>query len=128
MRILFIYSLYEIETLLKPLRSQEQIQFGISYISAVLKEHGHQTKLVVLSRTSGIKKNRKILCDYIEHFQPRLICFTAVSSEYEFIKNTVKYLKNHYNNIYFLIGGVHVTLNPEGVLEDGFDALCISEG
>jgi radical SAM superfamily enzyme YgiQ (UPF0313 family) len=27
-----------------------------------------------------------------------------------------------------LIGGPHVSLNPEGVLEDGFDALCIGEG
>lgn len=128
MNILFIYSLYEIESPLKPLRSQEQIQLGISYISALLKKHGHQTKLVVLSRISGTKKNNKILRDCVETFRPGLICFTAVSSEYEFIANTAKYLKKHYKDAYFLIGGVHVTLNPDGVLDGCFDALCIGEG
>lgn len=53
MNILFIYSLQDTQSLLKPLRTPEQIQFGISYISAILKKHGHQTKLVVLSSPYG---------------------------------------------------------------------------
>lgn len=128
MNVLFIYSLYETISPKKPLRSQEQIQFGISYISALLKEHSHQTKLLVLSRTYGINKNKKILHEYIESFKPKLICFTAVSSEYEFITNIAKYLKRYYKDVYFLVGGVHITLNSEDVLNADFDALCIGEG
>lgn len=128
MNILFIYSLQGIQSLYKPLKSQEQIQFGISYISSVLKKHGYCTKLAVLSRESGIKNNRKILDDCIRNFNPRLVCFTAVFSEYEFIASIARYLKTCYKNIYLLIGGAHVSLSPEGVLNDGFDALCIGEG
>ena len=128
MNVLFIYSLYEIEEPIKPLRSQEQIQFGVSYISSVLKTQGHQTELVVLSRTSGVQKNKVILDKYIEQFKPKLICFTSVSSEYEFIAKIAKYLRSRVNGAYFLIGGVHVTLNPKGVLDSNFDALCIGEG
>ena len=128
MKILFIYSLYEIESCVKPLRSQEQIQLGISYISSLLKNHGHQTKVVVLSRISGVNKNRKILHSYIDDFQPKLLCFTAASSEYKFIAEITHYLKRHYKEIYFLIGGVHVSLNPDGILQDDFDALCVGEG
>lgn len=128
MNITFIYSVQEAESLYKPLRSQEQIQFGISYISSMLKEHGYKTKLVVLSRAFGMRNNRKILDRHIKSFGPQLICFTAVSSEYGFIASIAKYLKGRHSGIYFLIGGAHVSLNPEGILQDDFDALCIGEG
>lgn len=129
MNILFIYSLFEIDSPEKPLRSQEQIQPGISYISAVLKAHGHKTKLVVLSRTSQFMKNRAILDASIAQFLPSLVCFTAVSSEYAFIVDTAKYLRTKLPNVFFLIGGVHATLSPDGVLDNKeFDALCIGEG
>jgi len=128
MNILFVYSLQEIESIRKPLRSQEQIQFGISYISALLKQYDHQTKLVVLSRTSGDKNNRKILHKHIDEFKPGLICFTVVFSEYGFIAGIANYLKKMYKNIYYAIGGVHASLNPEDILNDDFDAICIGEG
>ncbi len=127
MDILFIHSVDDILTPKKPLRTPEEMQFGISYISALLKKHGHITKLVVLSRILG-KKNRAIINNYLKKFYPRLICFTAVSTEYRFITNIAKYIKNRYPDIYLLIGGPHVSLNPEEVLSEDFDALCIGEG
>ena len=127
MKILFINSLNVIKSARKPLDTQEQINFGISYISSFLKEHDHQTKLIVLSRVSG-GKNGKIIDEYLNEFHPRLICFAAVSTEYQFIANIAKYIKGKYPDIYLLVGGPHVSLNPEEVLLDDFDALCIGEG
>ena len=127
MNILFIYSLNIIESTSKPLQTPDQMQFGISYISSFLKEHGHQTKLIVLSRVSG-RKNRNIIDEYLKRFYPKLICFTAVSTEYQFIANIAKYIKSHYPDIYLLVGGPHVSLNSEEVLLDDFNALCIGEG
>jgi len=127
MNILFIYSLNIVGSSTKPLESPEQIQFGISYISSFLKKHGHQTKMIVLSRTSP-RNNRDILDEYLKKFSPRLICFTAVSTEYQFITNIAKYIKGKWPDIYLLVGGPHVSLNPNGVLLDSFDALCVGEG
>ncbi len=92
-----------------------------------MKKNGHNTKLIVLSK---IFRNayKAIVDKYIKEFSPKLICFTAVSSEYNFIVSVAKYIKARYPDIYLLIGGCHVSLNPEGVLSDGFDALCIGEG
>lgn len=126
MNVLFIYSLYNIASPKKPLCTPEAIQFGISYISSFLKQHGHDTKLIILSRISG-KKNKEIIEGYLKKFQPKLICFTAVSSEYDFILSLAKYIKNAFPDIYLIIGGPHVSLNPEDVL-NVFDALCIGEG
>lgn len=127
MDILFIHSIDDAFLPDKPLRTPEQMQFGISYISSLLKAHGHRTKLVVLSRILG-KKNKATLDRYLKEFSPKLICFNAVSSEYGFIVSIAKYIKNKYPDIYLLIGGPHVSLNPDGVLSEPFDALCIGEG
>lgn len=127
MNILFIYSVDEIHSFAKPLSGPALIQFGISYISSFLKKHLHHTRLIVLGRILG-KKNYDIIDRYLKKFYPKLICFTAVNSEYRFISGIAKYIKNHYPDIYLLIGGPHVSLNPEGVLSGEFDALCIGEG
>jgi radical SAM superfamily enzyme YgiQ (UPF0313 family) len=128
MNILFVYSLYEINSISKPLRSQEQIHFGISYISALLKQDGHRTKLIVLSRTNGENNNNNIINESVRTFKPRIVCFTSVSSEYGFVAGLANYIKSNYNDIYLIIGGVHATLNPEAVIKDSFDAVCIGEG
>lgn len=56
MNILFVYTSQDVQSLKKPLRKLDQIQFGISYISSLLKSRGHNTKLVVLSRVFGKEK------------------------------------------------------------------------
>lgn len=127
MKILFVYSLQDVQSLRKPLKSPEEIHFGISYISALLKEHAHKTKLVILSKVFGTQ-NRNIIDKVARDFDPDLVCFTAVSSEYKFISEIAKGLKGTNKRIFTLIGGVHVSLNPQDAMDDGFDAVCIGEG
>lgn len=127
MKVLFIYSLADVLSATKPLQTLEEIQFGISYISSFLKKHGHHTRLIVLNRIL-VKKNKNIIDEYFKKFYPDLICFTAVATEYHFIAEAAKYIKNRYPDIYLLIGGPHASLSPEEVLLDDFDAICIGEG
>ncbi|MFC1480302.1 B12-binding domain-containing radical SAM protein [Candidatus Omnitrophota bacterium] len=128
MNILFVYSSDDVQSQTKLLMTQQQMQFGISYISAFLKKHGHQTELLVLSKLLDRDKKSKMIDEYIMRFCPGLICFTCVSTEYSFIVDVAKYIKRNYRNIYLLVGGPHVSLNPEKVLFDDFDALCVGEG
>jgi len=58
MRITFVYTQNDIQSVREPLWSLAQMQFGISYISSLLKKHGHNTRLMVLS--SKLKKRTKI--------------------------------------------------------------------
>ena len=127
MNILFIYSVDEIYSFAMPLLGPGWLHFGISYISSFLKKHRYHTGLVVLGRILG-RKNYYIIDKYLDKFYPRLICFTAVSSEYHFICRMARYIKSRYPDIYLLIGGPHVSLNPQEALSGGFDALCIGEG
>jgi anaerobic magnesium-protoporphyrin IX monomethyl ester cyclase len=127
MNVLFVYSLDNIQSPEKPLCSQEQICFGISYISAVLKKYGHSTRLVVLSKVLA-GRNRKTVEACLKQFHPQLICFTAVATEYQFMAEIAKYVKGRHPDVYLLIGGPHASLNPTRVLRDDFDALCVGEG
>lgn len=127
MNVLFIYSLDDILSPAKPLQNPGQMQFGISYISSFLKAHGHDTKLIVLSRMLG-KKNTRMVDEYIRRASPKLICFTAVSTEYRFIANIAKYIKSRYPEIFLIIGGPHASLNAEETVREEFDAICIGEG
>lgn len=127
MKILFVASLQDAQSDKRPLHSQQQIQYGISYISSILKKHDHDTKLIVLCKYFG-RKNRVIIDDGIDKFRPKLVCFTAVYSEYDFIAEVARYIKMRYPHIYLLIGGCHASLNRAKVLGDGFDALCVGEG
>jgi radical SAM superfamily enzyme YgiQ (UPF0313 family) len=75
----------------------------------------------------GEKKNKEIVENSINGFKPQIIAFYAVSTEYYFITRIAKYIKNYFPEIYLIIGGPFVTMNPEGVLEN-YDSLCIGEG
>lgn len=122
MNVLFVYTSKDNKT--GKMHLFEEMQFGISYISSYLKKHGHQTRLLYL--TGGYKS--EIIDKYIEEFNPELICFTSVFTEYSFIVSIAKYIKQKYPSIFLLLGGVHATLNPEDCIKDPFDALCVGEG
>lgn len=127
MKVLFIYSIQKSVVFGKPLAGQESIQFGISYISSVLKQNKHTTELVVIDRKHG-RRNHKLLTRTIHQFSPDLICFTSVHSEFDFILTIAKYIKTRFPNIPLLGGGVHITLNPSEKLLDVFNCICIGEG
>ncbi|MBI4646517.1 MAG: B12-binding domain-containing radical SAM protein [Bacteroidia bacterium] len=111
----------------KPLKGEEEIYLGISYISAVLKKSGHNTQLAVLDRKYK-NRNFKTITHKITFFQPDIICFTSVNSEFDFIENIAAYIKLKYPKILLILGGVHATINPNEELFKNFDALCTGEG
>lgn len=126
MKILFVYSVRNSVTPGKPLKGQEDIQMGIALMSALLKQHGHQTSLLVLDRKNR-RSNRILTLKILEQFQPEMICYSAVNTEMDFILSTARYIKQIFP-AYSVLGGVHVTLSPDEKYLGIFDALCIGEG
>lgn len=129
MNVLFLHSdtvnrkIYK-TTKEKPLYSNDEMQFGISYISAVLKRNGHNTDLFIISR----KTEWHDMDEVIKSFNPKVICMTAVFREYETIASTAKKIKQNYPEIFIAAGGPHISLNPEIAIEESFDSICIGEG
>lgn len=127
MNVLFVFSLDDALSYDKPLFSWDRLQFGISYISSLLKSQGHTTELVILSRVFG-DKNKHRLDETIDAYHPNLICFTSVATQYEFIREMAVYCKKTHPSIFRIVGGPHVTLNPQEEILHTFNAFCIGEG
>lgn len=124
MNVLFILTLSNYANIKKPILNQGSINLGLSYVSTLLKKNKHITELLVLTReTKKVMINKSI-----KLFKPDIICFTSASSEYNFVREIAKYIKETYPRIHLIIGGPHPTLNPESVIKDDFDSLCIGEG
>ncbi|MDO9543507.1 MAG: radical SAM protein [Kiritimatiellia bacterium] len=98
-------------------------QFGIGLMSAVLKTHGHQTRLHYLFGKYDSAALGKTIADW----QPDLIAFSAVSPQYHYVQRLFRDLQPF--NAFTILGGQHATLVPECLEEiDGLNAVCIGEG
>ena len=103
------------------------IQLGISYIAALLKQHAHQTSLLVLESRRGAEE-LQLVTARLRTFEPELVCHTAVATQYPFIVDLARHIRDARPELFQVIGGPHAALNPEQAVRDGFDAVCIGEG
>jgi len=111
MRILFI--------LKEPLMHE---RLGVMYLSAVLKSHGHDVRLVLASRV-GLKGLRKVMDSY----GPRVVGYSAMTGEHMELLRINSILKEEYEFL-SVFGGPHATFFPELIKESGCDAVCVGEG
>lgn len=123
MKVLFVHSEQDAYSPDKPVENLERMQFGISYISAMLKREGHETSLVVLSRDTGA-----LALEHVRSFEPALVCFTSVYSEFAFLAREAARIKRECPQVFLIAGGTHVTLDPDSCLDTAFDAVCVGEG
>ena len=126
MKIICIYSVEWKVKLGRPLSSLCAIPFGLSVIITVLKRAGHEVSLIVLTPNDHIESSIR------EHFKgrmPKMLCMTAVSSQYEIIRKAASAAKAFDKGIFTVLGGHHASLAPDEVMkEESFDAVCIGEG
>ncbi|EKD83498.1 MAG: hypothetical protein ACD_39C00636G0010 [uncultured bacterium] len=126
MNIACIYSIDDYYSTEKPLPSPATIPFGIATIITNLKETGFNAELFVLTSQTNLENT---LGKYLNEQKPDLVCFTAVSTQYNFICEIARYVKLINKETHTLIGGHHVSLNPDDAIKNtDFDALCIGEG
>lgn len=96
---------------------------GLASISAVLKNAGHQVKLMHLlyphSQEEFIAKYKK--------YSPDIVGFTTRTTGFPDVQKYVKWAKS-VSDVYCFAGSYHATLVPDEVLAaDGIDAVCIGE-
>ena len=126
MRIACIYSTEQYLSVEKPLETANIIPFGISYIITVLQNAGHEVELFVLTPATSLEE---LFGPYIRDKQPRLFCFTAVSTQFWMMEKAAIAVKNIDPEVFTVLGGHHASLNPDQCIECGaFDAICIGEG
>lgn len=94
---------------------------GIMYLSAALKEHGHETCLF-------IENMERDLPGAMERSAPQVICFSVITGSHLWARQRAKQLKRRFPRTIMVMGGPHPTFYPETILHGGVDAICIGEG
>ena len=116
MKILFVYTDINVRG------GALSYEFGIGSLSAVLKRHGHQTRLHYMF---GRYDPAPLQAD-IEAYQPDVIAFSAVSPQYRYVRQVVADLQPF--RAFTILGGPHATLAPECLeTTPGLNALCVGE-
>jgi len=104
--------------------SRFEVNMGISSISAMLKQAGHET---LLYHPRIFSKETFLKC--VESFDPNVIGFSVTTHQYQFAIKYARFAKECRENITTIFGGVHPTLTPESVIENPYvDMVCRGEG
>ena len=95
--------------------------FGVMYMSAYLKLHGHDCNVV-------IEYTDKNWFEQIEALNPDIIAFSVLTGSYKWALQKAEIIKKKLGKP-VIFGGVHVFLNPESTIANpGIDAVCTGEG
>ena len=117
MKILLVYA--NIQTL-----QFAHFQHGVASISAVLKRAGHQTSLLYLNQ----EWDDETFAREVRRHQPDLVAFSSTTMQYPFTRRYGAVVKAKLG-LPTVIGGIHATVAPEAVMDDGaFDVLIRAEG
>src|SRR3989344_2359135 len=98
---------------------------GIAYVSAMLKKHGIETKIIDMrlgyTHTEALQM--------IDDFDPEYVGITLYSFGFDRSKETINTIKQHSNSYKVVIGGPHVAALKAKALEDTTaDMGVLSEG
>jgi len=112
---------------------------GIEYLSAVLKQHGHETSLIYESHIiqseyidlPSIRKRasrpEKVAARILRE-KPGLVAFSVVTDHYQWACAVAKELKR-LSDTPTVFGGIHVTALPDRVIQKSFvDFAVVGEG
>lgn len=101
---------------------------GIGVLSAFLKEHGHETKLIHVSDELDYALDLEHMLRDIREYDPGLIAFSAVTNQWYYVRQIAKYLRR-YLSVPIVVGGHHANAAPHQVIaEEAVDFACKGEG
>lgn len=115
MRVLFVYpNLY----------TQMGFNHGLASLSAVLKQAGHETRLVNLNENLPPVPGREDVLDLVRAWQPGLVAFSCLTQQYGAGLELARWLRSEAQRggtrlPPLVVGGVHPTMVPAEVMADG---------
>lgn len=119
MKVLFIYP---------NLNAQIGFNYGISYISGLLKAHNIETHLLNINDKLGYPLDFQKIKKDVSAIAPDVIGFSVLTNQYKYSTDIAKSIKT-YCDAPIVFGGIHPTMDPKGTMaEEGVDYLCIGEG
>ncbi len=119
MRVLFIYP---------NLNAQIGFNYGISYISGLLKSEGIETFLLNINADLGYPLDLDRIKRDVTRIAPDLIGFSVLTNQYKYALEIAADVRTYYDRP-IVFGGIHPTMDPYGTLKEPvLDSICVGEG
>jgi anaerobic magnesium-protoporphyrin IX monomethyl ester cyclase len=119
MRVLFVYP---------NLNAQIGFNYGISYMSGLLKAHGIETALLNINEQLGYPLDLDRIRRDVERIDPDVIGFSVLTTQYKYALEIARHIRTFFHRP-IVFGGIHPTMDPVGTLDDRLaDYLCVGEG
>jgi len=97
-----------------------QESIGVANISGMLKAHGHQTDLLLITHTPDLE-------EAIRRFDPQIIALSALTGVHQSLITLAQRIKETFD-VLIVMGGPHPTYSPEVINNQGIDIICRGEG
>jgi radical SAM superfamily enzyme YgiQ (UPF0313 family) len=118
-KVLFVYP---------NLHAQIGFNYGISYISGLLKAHGIETRLLNINEQLGYPLDHERIKKDVLAFGPDVIGFSVLSNQHKYALEIGGEMRR-YTDSPLVFGGIHPTMDPRGTLSSKVpDCVCIGEG
>ena len=108
MRLLFIYP---------NLNAQIGFNYGIAYLSGVLKAHGHETYLLNVNEKLGYPLDLDRIKADVLRIKPDMIGFSVLTTQHKYALEMARSMKT-YTSVPIIFGGIHPTMDPKGTLAE----------
>lgn len=120
MKILFIFPNYDCPV---------GISIGVSYLSSILANNGHDTKILHINEEIGYSFDIRKIIEDIKLYSPNLISISTGENHYDDMVKLAYAIKGELNTP-IALGGIHATLNYEKIAEQEkcFDYLMLGDG
>ena len=107
---------------------QVGFNYGLAFISAVLKRAGHATSLINLNEKLGPVPSPEEVAARVAAEAPGLVGMSIVTNQWSRSLEIAGAIKKA-GDVPIIAGGVHPTMVPGEVLASGpFDYVCVGEG
>ncbi|MFH1537894.1 MAG: radical SAM protein [bacterium] len=101
-----------------------RINFGVAALSAILKERGHETSLIHVTRPVS----EEVLGKALKREKPDLVGFSSTTNLFVFVEKYAAKAKQTLG-VPVICGGPHATATPDEVIGNpSVDIVCVGEG
>lgn len=101
---------------------------GIGVLSAFLKQHGHETRLLHVSDELDYSLDVERIVSDVKSYDPGLICFSSVTNQWYYVKTIAKFIRRE-TDIPICVGGHHANAAAAEIIKEAaVDFACKGEG
>jgi anaerobic magnesium-protoporphyrin IX monomethyl ester cyclase len=108
-----------------PKRTYREYPIGVGMVATALRRAGYET---IIFDQEAEEATDDLLFDVLDKLAPDAVGFSIITPNYPVARLQIDRLKKKHPDLPILVGGIHATLFPSDLLDDGADCVVMGRG